>query len=747
MLALLLLALTVQWAPQGPVVSATRLVVRLEAMPGLGGGTDPARVEVYRIITRSELALVAEKTVDQAGLPADLVFGVDPGAYLARAASRGYWIPDTPAVVPEKGTAKLELRMWPSRLVRVSDAAGVVACGGPPAATFRPVGAEQPRGTQECRQNGGQVVCDIPSLKMDVVLKAPGCIAEYLWGLDNTRQQTLGKRFESGTSLTGFILDAAGERAPGVRVTLRSLEGSTIQDRSGEDSLRYDGALSRPATPAFSATSNHLGFFQIRNPPVGRFRVVAATSEALVAQTDVVVPAGHDSALRDFLRLEKPYRLSIEIQPPTQPNGEAWSVEMTRLTPFSTVSVSQAGADGLATLDGIGRGNYSLAVMADGQSYFRTQVEVEEEPGPVRIALPLLHVDGRVLLRGQPLAARLGFGVPLSRAIRLESNEDGRFEGILPRRRAPWTVAIEAEKPVVRRTLRNVVVEADEADRASLTIGLGEVRLSGRVADRLGVPTQATVTLAPAAPSDDALTQFPTDAGGRFELDGLAPGVYAVDAHASEGRQSDTARVVLGRSDAEVTLVVGEVRETTGRLVSAGGVPVAGAEVLWLPIATPLTVSGRSRTDSDGRFLVRTSPGVRLGAIAYWGTGVPLDVALMPVSAVEERTFPVSTFGGTITVESHDTSGAAQLLVVRNGVTLPLEWFATLRPYMRPGLGDPGPVTIPDVATGPYMVCRGPSSDRQASLAGTAGRGCAQGMLTPGGKLPLSLAEDAAMAK
>lgn len=113
------------------------------------------------------------------------------------------------------------------------------------------------------------------------------------------------------------------------------------------------------------------------------------------------------------------------------------------------------------------------------------------------------------------------------------------------------------------------------------------------------------------APGLPSPTRFVTDADGRFRIDGVAPGDYAVAAFAAELAPGTSARFALG-SGAEVdgvtvALVPGVV--VAGEVLGSAG-PVAGAQVSAIEGSgeTARTVA-RAVTDAGGRFQLRPLAG------------------------------------------------------------------------------------------------------------------------------------------
>jgi protocatechuate 3,4-dioxygenase beta subunit len=144
----------------------------------------------------------------------------------------------------------------------------------------------------------------------------------------------------------------------------------------------------------------------------------------------------------------------------------------------------------------------------------------------------------------------------------------------------------------------------------------------GLVLDADGGPVPNGLLLVHSIPSADFASDqrwLPSrilfaDAGGRFELRGLAPGPYRVMAAGSgSGRSYRTLEVVGGKRNRLLAkLTAGAV--VAGRVLDAGGKPLAGAEVTVMsqfmsPVETEFGFVGLSATTGDdGRFTLRGLP-------------------------------------------------------------------------------------------------------------------------------------------
>jgi hypothetical protein len=198
--------------------------------------------------------------------------------------------------------------------------------------------------------------------------------------------------------------------------------------------------------------------------------------------------------------------------------------------------------------------------------------------------------------------------------------------------------------------------------RAAPTAGL-----AGQVRDRAGAPVVgATVCVTADGPGLDEVTRravrcVDTATGGRYQLDALVPGTYAVHASAPglapvrwRGPDGEVALALASgaRRDGVDLILARPAALISGRVLDVGGGPVVGAAVA----ATRRdrgrggrfhlrTTGGFAVTDGDGRFTLAAAPGevvVRARADGYADGSLDavaptseLVVTLTPASAIE----------------------------------------------------------------------------------------------------------------
>lgn len=730
-------------------------------MMALPASKDGVVVQVSVVQQDSKGAVLVAKHLVVNRREARTEFQVPPGRYIVKAEAAGLWAPDYAIHIAPGDTPAADLTLWATNDMTFE----VVTEGHEPATElivqFRgaPTAEERvrvPYGFATCKVLERRAICSVPAGKLDLrVMSAPSAqafIPEFFWDVDNRlggRAAPLRLALIKGASLIGYVRNEKGAPAVRASVELKTPGGMRIRSPastggSGPQDVGSDEQLSR-----LRATTNQRGFFQIRRPTPGEYLVVATGEDGTSSQRAVSLEVGRETALSDFLVLESPYQVEVTIDPPVHPAGDPWSIELLRIRPVTSVMRYTADHNGAAVLDGIGRGSYNITVHVGSEKYFLDAFEVEGQPGPLQIKIPLVSVKGKISLGGKPLRARLIFGGELGpRSVSLESSETGHFGGVLPRK-GDWDVQIEASDPPVHRRLRRVSVVTGNSHEAEVDIQLQDARLKGRVVDDAGnLVGPALVNVTPVASAEDTVMQFRTDEAGTFELNGLSPGaILALQANTPDQRSSDIIAVTLGETESDATLVVAKPSELTGRVLSSASTrPLPGAKLLAMAANRPLTGAGVRTTDVEGRFSLRLPPKTVSATVGYWAEGYSLDYVQAQVGTDAETALFLSPVGGTLSVTLAEPTAMEGYLpvVVHRGAVLPPRALATMRPENRavaPDSANPRVVVVPNLAPGEYVLCSMDSKAFYLGLSPSIGENCSSGVLSPGGELMLSLSE------
>lgn len=207
---------------------------------------------------------------------------------------------------------------------------------------------------------------------------------------------------------------------------------------------------------------------------------------------------------------------------------------------------------------------------------------------------------------------------------RVAASADGRVELSVPAGSA--LVLTVGGAAAQTRTLRlDPLARGERLDLGEVALKDGGA-LAGRVVDPDGAGIAgAAVALRPEGRPGFGGFDSPralTDARGEFRMEGLAPGIYALDASASGFAPAEQARATIeaGVDPAEAVLRLREGRVVRGQVVDRDRRPVAGAEIFVRSNARggPLVIEfggapgGAQEADAvsgaDGRFTLRGLP-------------------------------------------------------------------------------------------------------------------------------------------
>ncbi len=467
-----------------------------------------------------------------------------------------------------------------------------------------------------------------------------------------------------GLSLSGRVLDSAGQPVPGAEVFLAASAQKTLTsvrcDECGQALL---------ACPARETALHTLAFFEqahgflhprasTRTDARGAFsfKHLAGVSFSVWAKA-----AGHGTALRERaapnenVELYLPPLRSISgqvVDAGGQPVPGARVYAVSRKAPLS--HEVKAGSNGAFTLSGLGEGPFYMLATAEG--FLPTaEAQVEAGPQPVRLRLePSRTLEVRVTRNGAPVTATVRVKADhLSRELRAEGGV-ARFEGLYP---DELVVSAEAGRlGSVPRTLElterttKVVLELEEAGTLLVTV----VDESGQpvASPELSLHTQMGESIQVQKAATGALVQFGPLAAGDYVLVGRAKGYR--DAQLP-------ARVKVGETPLELELQ----RATTlsGQVLDPYGRPAPGVSVLVQPTGEVVNA------DEDGRFTAAVpTPGLyELHAHhSEWGGGQVKVTA--PAEGVVLAMEPKASLEVTVMSAGRRVEGADVVLWVEDGI-------------------------------------------------------------------------------
>lgn len=294
--------------------------------------------------------------------------------------------------------------------------------------------------------------------------------------------------------------------------------------------------------------------------------------------------------------------------------------------------------------------------------------------------------------------------------VRTRTDDDGRFELLLPERHALAAFADGlAWRSVVPPTAGEVEVRLTAAPR-----------VTGRVVDADGRPVQAARILAVTAGVEgrlEVVTGPLTDAEGRFECTWLppAPRGASVATHWFARRRGlgRSAARPLGEGGDAGELRLSGLRDVSGTVRGFDGAALGGAEVevRWgasdLPdeqaAAAGVVTGRRAVVANDGSYTLRDVPADRdLEVVARaWGVEVGLPLAAGSAAARLEFSFPEGDPLSGRVVDAYDrpvaTDGVVRAMLLEKG-------DARLAVNRTTALEEDGSFYFADLPPGPYQL-------------------------------------------
>lgn len=597
----------------------------------------------------------------------------------------------------------------------------------------------------------GRFRCRVPAGLLDLGLRAPGAASEFLWGVavGHRKVVSLGElRFVPGASVVGFLTAENARHLP------RSAWAELVPQTAAPAGSGAEGRLQRLIR---TAVPDARGLFQFEDLRAGTYRLIAG-GEGFVetSLSPIRVLEGRESRLGEPLLLRRPARLEVWISPPVDVEGRPWRLRLyPRDSPRGRLReprAGPAGVDGRWLQTELPPGSYNLAVEGGEQGrWHEEEVEITGPETSIEISLPLVQVAGRVSLDGEPIPSLLMFGGRRgSPQVWLRSNEEGEFEGVLPRE-GEWPLEVVLHEDGTVQELDPVeVFKTSDGSPTVLEIKIPDTLLAGEVSDAEGEPVVgARVTARRADRPSVQASDANSGTDGEFAFRGLAEGDYLVSARRLDptrplGLDSESPGVeVTVREDRpvrDVELVL-EGRKTVRGVVLSSAGPVAGALVK----VRPRTKSPAASTYIDERVTGPTGevkadvPGSTIGVtVIVDPPGFPTSFGHIPLAGNGAGTlrFQVAEAGGRLVVilpRSVQEGWPGSPILHHEGSFVPLPALGVRGRQERstdPELGEVVRWTHPSLAYGSYTLC--PS--------GLVDQRCSSGYLQPDGELVLRAA-------
>jgi hypothetical protein len=657
----------------------------------------------------------------------------------ARFEGKGLW-GETLKISPQQ-TGSVKLRVFPSGRIRGNL---ILPAGEKPLSSLalRVQPSFEAKGepldaTVACPVERGRLSCVIPAGKLDLRLRAEGGLAPiYLWGAQvfPGKDTDLGDlRLRRGASVSGWVQTAEG-RPPSGECRLKLAPASAAAEE-----LKVGDQIEKAS---LEATPNEKGFFQILGVSPGRYElIVRQPGYAETRRAPIDVRPDLESQVIDRLVLARPVTFEITLDPPVEPYGSPWRIELAQRAdpsepPSSEIS-GTASQEGVWQVPGISPGTYELRVLGDQKAVWHEEfLNVLPGQSSMRIDLPVLRVEGKLLIGTEPLAATLWLSQN-GRRLRFDSDDRGRFNGLLPGE-GLWAPQIHSEVERLRVSLEPLEIKPLQGrNLAKVEIHVPDTKLSGQVVDDAGQPVRAAHIVI-AHLDKRSMDQLDTDEKGEFSIRGLRPGPLAVKADDGE-RQSDFVPSTLPEKGEapSLRLVVHKLQTFEGRVISpVGGVP--GAMILaWSAFNSQGAAhTAQAVSGADGGFHVDLPAGATTLNLVVFPPGYAMRLMTAPVSAGQPVEISVEPQGGTLTLEWSE-GGPNPLLVHGGSFVVPSMLKAWVRMQGSQSTGS-GRLVLANVEAGPYNFCVGGAAVSRLTQGGEPlAANCTGGILAPNGELAL----------
>ncbi len=690
-----------------------------------------------------------EGKVGSASLAVDL-----SRAWIARASVEGYWSPEA-RTSPGSTNSRtvLALSLWPAttlkaRLVPPKDGTvpTVAKIRLAPTETVDPQ-LRQPDGSHwvDCRVERRQLdECTVPEGRWNLRIDSGDYSPYYAWDvlLTPSIEYNLDRVvLRRGGSIVGRALSTLGPLDPKKAV----VELQPVID-PGEINPSTKQQLAQLRR---RADLGQWGDFQFVGVPPGLYHVEVRQEDFSPAVSSaVLVRDAKETRLEDPMVLDELLHLTVQVSPSTDPFGEVWKANLHREIEASTMKQVASGTldpNGSWKSPSLPTGPYSLQLLDQrGNSLGWWDVDLEEGTDFFAVDLPIVYLDGRVELGDDPLPSTVWFGGKTGEErVETETDEDGEFYAVLPRDGA-WRVDVEADSPPVMSRGLQVEIEADESLRTATTvIEVPDTRIEGEVVDDAGLPVQSADIQFQSYGDWRGVLNADADPSGRFDLRGMQPGQFSIEASSPGGRSEPEIRQVAEGQAVTVRLVIQRQKKMAGTVVSDTG-PVLAARV----IAIPFNSAGRpasmrmaaTKTDAKGQFELSIPGSSAVVRLMVMAPGYALYLG--SVTEGQDLQISLSRAMGTLRLDGSELHAGEIGLVLVEGKpvsTFRLDSWALLNGATKPPAGS---LIVPGMPPGSYAFCKVTTEEALAVFGGVGvptGTSCTQGFLSAGDELALDL--------
>ena len=570
--------------------------------------------------------------------------------------------------------------------------------------------------------------CELPVGRWDVRLYSEDHAPVYLWslGVGVEGREDLRLALKAGPSLAGFV-DPVLPSNPSAVVQLALTDGRAV--------------VGADRQPAFVASPNSRGFFQLAGLAPGRFLAQLVAGDSVIAQSEELEVRAKGETLLGAPLSPRQGTGWVRISPPEDAQDRPWTV---RLEGPSANLGFATDATGRVLLPYLPRGEYRLYVLDSKPSQWHlSSFSVDDVQPTVLVELEAVRVRGEVRLAGKPLPCRV---LLLARGAHVPfvTDDQGRFEGLLPLRGESGQeirARVHALSPVVERVVNEIRLDFGENRVAELVIDLPNGQLEGTVVDPQGRLMRESVRVTLDRSDGKGVadgTSLLTDSG-TFTVTGLEAGRYAVSAASRESETVAPEEVEISSEKvSSVRLVLPPSQAVEVRVVDeSGGMAIAGAHVLVLPADGLEVGSATEVSDAEGRVRVLLPRDTRAADVVVAAPGFGTHFRRYALEAGGEVLAPLTRARGVLSVAKPPAvpglaeSWQAGPFIVHRGATLHAGLLASFSPETPPGEA-PGVLSVPNLEPGTYSACVASDSAGALSVART---GRTQGLRCAGGDL------------
>lgn len=533
--------------------------------------------------------------------------------------AQGCWI-EAVAVKPDHDSAIVHL--WPEAILLGGLAVprGLAAPRNITASFIDAAAEPASERSLECVTNERTWRCSVPAKRpMHIKLVFEGFAPVHLRDVE----PAAGSTFDSGIhelivggSVAGRVVDARARPVGGANV---ELTGITAADQHVHDR----------ASARYSVRTDAAGRFRFAAVAAGSYRlrsVVPKRSDATLNR--IVVRGGEEIELSGSLVHADLADLDVLLTPPVSGTQKRWYVRLkrpgARLDEVVTVAEGPANEAGLWSREGLQAGAYDLFVLDEaGSELERRAIELRGGFEQITVPITAIAVGGRVTMGDAGVAAAIQFSSG-TRRVKTSSGEDGTFRASFPKS-GKWRPTLFIGKNKTQLELEPV--EITQSGDQELMLKLPPGRVNGKVLDPAGKPAVAGVYL---RRNGRIESQAITEADGKFELIGIEPADYSIEAEVDEAVAGPLPLTVDEDKPAEIVLRAGLLNELRGTVITAAGVAASGAVVrlFYASMGTFEDVIA----DPRGMFSFRIRPDVPLVDVVVLAPPYPIAMRRMDVS-------------------------------------------------------------------------------------------------------------------